>query len=80
MNDMKDQPPGWYRDPGRPNRHRYWNGTHWIGPVGENLRLWACVLNHGSRQEPGPCPRQANSSRAPRSTGQRLDLGHLVCH
>jgi hypothetical protein len=44
MNDMQDQPAGWYRDRSRPNRHRYWNGTHWIGPVGENLDLWARVL------------------------------------
>ena len=40
MSVMQDQPPGWYRDPVRPNRHRYWTGQDWIGPVGENLAVW----------------------------------------
>jgi len=44
MNKMHGQPSGWYRDPIRPNRHRYWNGHSWIGPIGENLDLWSRVL------------------------------------
>lgn len=44
MQDMYDQPRGWYRDPVQPNRHRFWSGRGWIGPVGENLELWCRVL------------------------------------
>ncbi len=44
MKNMLNQPPGWYRDPVQPNRHRYWSGRGWIGPVGENLQVWSQVL------------------------------------
>jgi uncharacterized protein DUF2510 len=54
MTETHHRPAGWYRDPGRPNRHRYWNGTHWIGPVGENLGVWARVLDEGSTPVPSP--------------------------
>ncbi len=37
MPDMHDQPAGWYRDPVRPNRHRYWTGDQWGETVGEEL-------------------------------------------
>jgi hypothetical protein len=42
--DMHHQPAGWYRDPGRPNLHRYWDGRHWIGPIGETLHFWDRVV------------------------------------
>lgn len=29
MRDMRQQPAGWYRDPVRPNLHRYWSGERW---------------------------------------------------
>ena len=38
MRDMREQPAGWYRDPVRPNRHRYWSGEHWSKTVGEELQ------------------------------------------
>jgi hypothetical protein len=41
---MHDQPAGWYRDPGHPNLHRFWDGHRWVGPVGESLELRARVL------------------------------------
>jgi hypothetical protein len=44
MQHMHDQPAGWYRDPARPNRHRYWNGRLWIGPLGETLDISGRVL------------------------------------
>lgn len=34
---MNDEPAGWYRDPCRPNLHRYWNGDTWTELVGEHL-------------------------------------------
>ncbi len=37
MRDMRDQPAGWYRDPVRPNLHRYWTGESWAPRVGEEL-------------------------------------------
>ncbi len=55
MSDMDDQPPGWYRDRGRPNRHRYWDGTRWIGPVGENLDVWARVLCEEPESQAASC-------------------------
>jgi len=39
MRDMQDQPAGWYRDPVRPNLHRYWSGEQWSDWVGEELAL-----------------------------------------
>jgi hypothetical protein len=30
---MRDNPPGWYRDPDRPKWHRYWNGDSWDDPL-----------------------------------------------
>jgi hypothetical protein len=35
--DMREQPAGWYRDPVRPNLHRYWSGERWSDWVGEDL-------------------------------------------
>ena len=55
MQDMKDQPPGWYRDRIRPNRHRYWDGQHWIGPVGETLDVWSRILVDRPTREPAAC-------------------------
>lgn len=55
MSDMKDQPAGWYRDRVRPNRHRYWDGEHWIGPVGETLDVWARILSEQSARETSTC-------------------------
>jgi hypothetical protein len=37
MDGMRDNPPGWYRDPERPKWHRYWNGTDWNDPLWEML-------------------------------------------
>jgi hypothetical protein len=37
MQDMQEQPAGWYRDPVRPNLHRYWSGEQWSDWVGEEL-------------------------------------------
>jgi hypothetical protein len=34
---MREQPAGWYRDPVRPNLHRYWSGDRWSDWVGEEL-------------------------------------------
>jgi len=34
---MRGEPAGWYRDPDRPNRHRYWTGEQWSSWVGEEL-------------------------------------------
>ena len=48
MRDMQDQPAGWYRDPVRPNRHRYWSGEHWSKTVGEELRT---LKEEASRNE-----------------------------
>jgi hypothetical protein len=39
MQDMQDQAVGWYRDPGRPKLHRYWNGHSWVGPEAAQGRL-----------------------------------------
>ena len=39
MTDTHSRTPGWYRDPGRPSEHRYWNGESWVGQVGEPSRL-----------------------------------------
>jgi hypothetical protein len=58
MSVMQDQPPGWYRDPVRPNRHRYWTGQDWIGPVGENLAVWRravrCAQAPIAQRQPPP--------------------------
>ena len=35
MRDMHEQPAGWYRDPARPNLHRYWSGERWNDWLGE---------------------------------------------
>ncbi|MEA2349034.1 MAG: hypothetical protein QOG62_2821, partial [Thermoleophilaceae bacterium] len=35
MQDMQEQPAGWYRDPVRRNLHRYWSGEQWSDWVGE---------------------------------------------
>jgi len=37
MEDMHDNPPGWYRDPDRPKLHRYWDGESWHDPLGDLL-------------------------------------------
>ncbi len=37
MRDMREQPAGWYRDPVRPNLHRYWSGERWSDWLGEDL-------------------------------------------
>ena len=55
MSEMKDQPAGWYRDRIRPNCHRYWDGEHWIGPVGETLAVWARILTDGSARKSATC-------------------------
>ena len=39
MRDMREQPAGWYRDPERPNLHRYWTGDRWSDRVGEELAV-----------------------------------------
>ena len=39
MTNTQNLTPGWYRDPGSPSEHRYWDGDSWIGPVGETSRL-----------------------------------------
>jgi broad specificity phosphatase PhoE len=38
MHDMRDNPPGWYRDPDRPKWHRYWDGEDWQEPIAELLQ------------------------------------------
>ncbi len=48
MRDMRDQPAGWYRDPVRPNRHRYWTGEHWEETVGEELLMLARTADRGA--------------------------------
>lgn len=30
---MREMPIGWYRVPGRPRLHRFWNGNQWVEPV-----------------------------------------------
>jgi hypothetical protein len=40
---MRDQPAGWYRDPVRPNLHRYWSGERWSDWVGEELASLSSV-------------------------------------
>jgi hypothetical protein len=37
MHDMRGEPAGWYRDPDRPNLHRFWTGERWNDWVGEEL-------------------------------------------
>lgn len=39
MHSMREQPAGWYRDPDRPNLHRYWTGERWSERVGEELAV-----------------------------------------
>ncbi len=36
---MQDQVAGWYRDPVRPNLHRYWNGHAWVRQEAEKTLL-----------------------------------------
>jgi hypothetical protein len=55
MSDMENQPPGWYRDRVQPNRHRYWDGLHWIGPVGETLDVWARIISERAARTPAAC-------------------------
>ncbi len=67
MSDMENQPPGWYRDRVQPNRHRYWDGAHWIGPVGETLDVWARILGEqhdGGATVPAGPPVATSSSLA----------------
>jgi hypothetical protein len=66
MSVMHDQPPGWYRDPVRPNRHRYWTGQDWIGPVGENLAVWRRAVR---------CAQSPVAQRQPPTT--QLDAAQL---
>lgn len=37
LEDVQDNPPGWYRDPDRPKWHRYWDGQDWREPLAEML-------------------------------------------
>ena len=46
MRDMQEQPAGWYRDPVRPNLHRYWSGDRWSEWVGEELAERAHEANN----------------------------------
>jgi len=61
MQDMHDQAVGWYRDPGHPKLHRYWNGHSWVGP--ETLQ--------------GRLPRQATPRRIEEQTEATFDFSAL---
>ncbi len=37
MHDMRENPPGWYRDPDSPKWHRYWDGESWQEPMADLL-------------------------------------------
>jgi hypothetical protein len=39
MHEMREQPAGWYRDPDRPNLHRYWTGEGWSERAGEEIAV-----------------------------------------
>jgi Protein of unknown function (DUF2510) len=41
MRDMQQQPAGWYRDPVRPNLHRFWSGDQWSEWAAEELAAGA---------------------------------------
>ncbi len=58
MQDMQDRAVGWYRDPGQPKLHRYWNGHNWVCPESSENRL----------------PRQATPRRADDRSVANFDL------